>query len=221
MNGAFLSSLRLSLYGVALFLLKAESPSWDISSLNQLWDLIDCVDFLVGLCAPKKWSPSFNALWIKQGRPVHSSLARLHNASTFVANKRLTRKEWSDGRINLLEASPQVSHHFSCRMSSWIVTQKAKLSVREAVFFSTLPLSLFYSMFRETRAWKGSGIERAISCVWELSLRVFVQMTPSIFRLHGDCEVFMLGWKMQYKQVFLILKISWFSSMVLFEPQFF
>lgn len=139
MNGAFLSSLRLSLYRMALFLLKAESPSWDISSLNQLWDLIDCADFLVGLCAPKKWSPSFNALWIKQGRPVHSSLARLHNASTFVANKRLTRKEWSDGRINLLEASPQVSHHFSCRMSSWIVTQKAKLSVREAVFF---PLSL-------------------------------------------------------------------------------
>lgn len=186
---------------MALFLLKAGSPSWDISSLNQLWDLIDCADFLVGLCAPKKWSPSFNALWIKQGRPVHSSLTRLHDASTFVANKRLTRKEWSDRRINLLEASPQVSHHFSCRMSSWIVTQKAKLSVREAVFF-TLPLSLFYSMFRETRAWKGSGVERAISCVWESSVSVFVQMTPSIFRLRGDCEVFMVGWKIEYKQVF-------------------
>lgn len=48
-----------------------------------------------------------------------------------------------------------------------------------------------------------------------------VQLTPSIFRLHGGCEVFTLGWKIEYKQVFLILKISWFSSMVLFEPQFF
>lgn len=103
--------------------------------------------------------------------------------ATFVANKRLTRKEWSDGRINLLEASPQVSHHFSCRMSSWIVTQKAKLSVREAVFFfflffspPLLPLllSLSYSMFRETRAWKGFrntvrnklclGVERECVC---------------------------------------------------------
>lgn len=112
MNSAFLWSLRLLLYRMALFLLKAWSPSWDISPLNQLWDLIDCTDFLVGLCALKKWSPSFNALWIKQGRLVHSSLTRLHNDSTFVANKRLTRKEWSDGRINLLEASPQFSHHF-------------------------------------------------------------------------------------------------------------
>lgn len=147
----FLRSLRLSLYRMALFLLKAGSPSWDISSLNQLWDLIDCTDFLVGLCAPKKWSPSFNALWIKQGRPVHSSLARLHNASTFVANKRLTRKERSDGRINLLEASPQVSHHFSCRMSSWIVTQKAKLSVREAVFFPfhSSSLSILFNVQRK------------------------------------------------------------------------
>lgn len=131
MNSGFLWSLRLLLYRMALFLLKAWSPSWDISPLNQLWDLIDCTDFLVGLCALKKWSPSFNAPWIKQGRLVHSSLTRLHNDSTFVANKRLTRKEWSDGRINLLEASPQFSHHFSCRMSSWIVTQKAKLSMRD------------------------------------------------------------------------------------------
>lgn len=147
MNSAFLWSLRLLLYRMALFLLKARSPSWDISPLNQLWDLIDCTDFLVGLCALKKWSPSFNAPWIKQGRLVHSSLTRLHNDSTFVANKRLTRKEWSDGRINLLEASPQFSHHFSCRMSSWIVTQKAKTQY-EGWFLS-------YSMFREARAWKG------------------------------------------------------------------
>lgn len=131
MNSAFLWSLRLLLYRMALFLLKAWSPSWDISPLNQLWDLIDCTDFLVGLCALKKWSPSFNAPWIKQGRLVHSSLTLLHNDSTFVANKRLTRKEWSDGRINLLEASLQFSHHFSCRMSSWIVTQKAKLSMKD------------------------------------------------------------------------------------------
>lgn len=174
----FLRSLRLSLYTMALFLLKAGSPSWDVSSLNQLWDLIDAADFLVGLCAAKKWSPSFNALWIKQGRPVHSSLAPLHNASTFVANKRLTRKEWSNGRINLLEASPQVSHHFSCRMSSWIVTQKAKLSVREAVFFFfslslTRSLSILFNVqrnqsvkrFRNTvRNKLCLGVERECVC---------------------------------------------------------
>lgn len=57
----FLGSLGSSLYRMALFLLKAGSPSWDVSSLNQLWDLVDAADFLVGLCAPKKRSPSFNA----------------------------------------------------------------------------------------------------------------------------------------------------------------
>lgn len=107
--------------------------------------------------------------------------------------------------------------HVVCHLGLW---HKKQNSVWGKLFFFTLPLSLCYSMFRETRAWKGSGIERAISCVWELSLSVFVQMTPSIFRLYGDCEVFMLGWKIEYKQVFLILKISWFSSMVLFEPRF-
>lgn len=54
MNSAFLWSRRLLLYRMALFLLKAQSPSWDISPLNQLWDLIDGADFLVGLCGLKK-----------------------------------------------------------------------------------------------------------------------------------------------------------------------
>lgn len=145
-NGRFPLEPQVVIVQDGLIPVKGRSPSWDISPLNQLWDLIDCADFLVGLCALKKWSPSFNALWIKQGRQVHSSRARLHNDSTFVANKRLTRKEWSDGRINLLEASPQFSHHFSCRMSSWIVTQKAKLSMRDGF--------LSYSMFREARGVK-------------------------------------------------------------------
>lgn len=62
--------------------------------------------------------------WIKGGRAVHASLTLLHNDSTFVTNKRLTREERSDGRVNPLEASPQFSHHLSCRMSSGLVTHK-------------------------------------------------------------------------------------------------
>lgn len=170
---------------MALFPPKAGSPSWDVSSLNQLWDLVDGTDFLVGLCAPKTRSPSFNALRIKQGRPVHSSRAPLHNTATFVANKRPTRKEWSNGRINLLEASPQVSHHFSCRMSSWIVAQKARLSVREAVFFSPTP-----SLFILFNAQRNQSVKRFWNTVrrklcfgsWA-RVSVFVQTTQPVFRL--------------------------------------
>ncbi len=84
---------------------------------------LHAADFLVGL---KKWSPSCNALRIKQARSALSPCF----APTFVVNKRLTRKERGDGRINLLEASPQFSHHFLCLVSSLSITgKKNKLSM--------------------------------------------------------------------------------------------
>lgn len=101
--------------------------------------------------------------------------------STFVANKRLTRKEWSDGRINLLEASPQFSHHFLCRMSSWIVTQKAKLSKRDG--FSAIQCS--GKRASEWKAfWFGTSVTYSKLCLG-VKWNVFVYNLISLSKIHS------------------------------------
>lgn len=88
-------------------------PKQNIFSLNQLWDLIDWTDFLVGLRAIKKWSPSFNAPWIKRARRVHTTLNPPHKDSTFVANEGLTRKEWKRWENQSVGSLPAVFSSFS------------------------------------------------------------------------------------------------------------
>lgn len=50
---------------------QTQSSSWDICPLNQLWDLIDRMDFLACLPMLKKWSPSFSTVWINHHTLFH------------------------------------------------------------------------------------------------------------------------------------------------------